>query len=92
MRMLPQSTPDKGYARPLTVVPDVPTVGHFGQHFIRSAVPSGKPPAYGEEHIYLMVGQIQQITAPNISLQGTPGHVAYRGLAGIPTSDLDSCY
>ena len=77
------------YSNPV-VIPSVPTLGIVGQHFNRSAVPSGAAGAY-VDRIYTMVGIQQLITAPNISLSGTPPHVSYAGVAGIPTSDRQSC-
>ncbi len=73
--------------QPGVVIPRIPTLGHVGQHFSRSAVPANAEPGYGNDVHYFMLGMQQKITAPNISLRGAPPHVAYAGVGGVPASD-----
>ena len=76
-------------SRPV-VVPVVPTIGGYGQHFTRSAVPGTVPPARADK-LYFMLGQQQGLTLPNIALHNAAPHQAYRGLAPIPMSDRMNC-
>ena len=71
----------------VAVVPEVPTLGLFGQHFNRSAVLPNMPGGYGEDIHYFMISPQQPLTVPNIDMTGFPPHQSWQGFPAIPTSD-----
>lgn len=85
--MQPATEPDLLIPSRPDVVPLRPTIGAYGMHSTRSAVPGPWPAAFSDAVRYFMLGLQQGLTPPNISLQGLPPHAVYIGMPPIPTSD-----